>query len=160
MKRVFLAGTTTGTTWRQTVTEQLLTRGVAPEQIFNPHLPKGVSYTPEHMELERTVKRDSETIVLIYVCPAVMDEENLSPEVIRDKTERLGPISMFEIGKFAYAQPHRTAVVLDSEQFTPSKRPRKVLEGLAQELREDFHGQQPYFASLPEAISWIADQLT
>lgn len=158
MKRVFLGGTTTGTTWRQELIERLVARGVRPDQIFNPHLPHGVSWTPAHMRMERECKADPNTIVLILICPAIT--EGTKPSTAIDKTEWLGPTSMFEVGKFAYSQPKRTAVVLQSELFRKGGRPRKVLEGLATELREDYSGRPPYFASLDKAEDWIVRQLT
>lgn len=159
MERVFLAGTTTGTTWRSEVIERLLARGVREDQIVNPHLPRGVHYTAEHMQFERECKRDPHTIVLIFVCPAVVEDAQLDAESLRRKREMLGPISMFEIGKFAYSQPHRTAIVLDSQSFQEGARPRKVMEGLSYEVWEDFGGNPPYFPSLAAAEDWIVSQL-
>ncbi|MGF7229253.1 MAG: hypothetical protein ACQR33_04700 [Candidatus Saccharibacteria bacterium] len=158
MRRVFLAGTTTGTTWRAELTERLIARGVQQGQIVNPHLPRGVKYTSEHMRLERECKQDPHTIVLIFICPAVVDAKP-HPVPAAYREELLGPISMFEIGKFAYSQPERTAVVLDSESFTQGNRPRSVLEGLALEISQDFDGQPPFFASLTHAEDWLVAQL-
>lgn len=160
MKRVFLGGTTTGTTWRQDLIERLIARGVRPDQIFNPHLPHGVHWTPDHMKAERACKDDPETIVLILICPAVVDDTKLDSVSAANKAEWLGPTSMFEIGKFAYSRPERTAIVLQYELFTDGKRPRKVLMGLATELREDYDGMAPYFESLADAEDWIVELLT
>jgi hypothetical protein len=152
MKRVFLGGTTTRTKWREELIARLEARGVRSDQIINPYLPHGVPYTPAHMKAERRVKNDPSTIVLIYICPAVTTP---------DKAERLGPISMKEIGQYGWSQPHRTAVVLASDQFTAGRRPRKVLEDLANELTESFGAEgPPYFSSLSEAEDWIVAQLT
>lgn len=159
MERVFLAGTTTGTTWRAALIARLMARGVRPEQVINPHLPRGIDYTQAHMLAEHAYKQDPYTIILIFICPAVVEDPKLDPVAAREKGEWLGPISMFEIGKFAYSQPHRTGVVLDYQSFTEGRRPRKVLEGLACELCEDYGGQQPYFPSLAEAEDWIVSQL-
>lgn len=159
MKRLFLAGTTTGTTWRAELIERLTERGVHPDQIVNPHLPRGVRYTPEHMAAERACKADPEVIVLILICPAVVDDTKLDSVAAADKSEWLGPISMFEIGKFAYSRTDRTAVVLEYEKFTEGKRPRKVLVGLSTELNEDFGDGPPFFTSLASAEDWIVGQL-
>ncbi len=159
MQRVFLGGTTTGTTWRQELSERLIARGVRPDQIFNPHLPPGVRWTPRHMELERSCKDDPETIVLILICPAVVDSTKLDAVSAASKAEWLGPTSMYEIGKFAYSQGHRTAIVLEYQQFAEGGRPRKVLQGLTTEIREDFGGEPPFFASRLDAEDWIVKQL-
>jgi hypothetical protein len=160
MKRVFLGGTTTQTTWRKELIARLIQRGVDPDQIINPHLPHGVPYTPEHMVAERTYKADQNTIVLIYLCPAVIDTSSLDAVAALDKRERLGPISMFEVGKFAYSQPHRTAVVLDYQLFQEGGRAREVLIGLARELYEDFNGYPPYFSSPDRCEDWLVEMLT
>jgi hypothetical protein len=159
MERVFLGGTTTNTTWRQDLIERLMRRGIRSEQIINPHLPKGVKYTHEHMLAERAYKNDPNTIVLIHICRAVLDSKGADEAIIADKEERLGPISMFEIGKYAYSQPHRTAIVLDFASFTEGGRSRRVLEGLARELYDDFSGNPPYFSSIDIAEEWVASML-
>ena len=153
MKKVFLGGTTTGTTWRVDLTKRLVARGIDEDsQIINPHLPPGVPYTAERMEEERRAKNDPHTIVLIVVRPAVTKDPS--------RAELLGPISMYEIGRFAHSQPKRTAIVLQAELFTKGGRPRKVLEGLAAELCKEFGGRPPYFASIEAAEDWIVAQLT
>jgi hypothetical protein len=157
-QRVILCGTTAGTTWRTTMIEHLIRRGVRPDQIVNPHLPPGVKYTPEHQLAERQCKAHSGTLVLVYICPATITQAGLSPEEAAYRSELLGPTSMFEIGKFAYSQPHRTGVVFDVRLFR-RKRPLLVVEGLARELREDFGGQPPYLPSLDAAEEWIVSQL-
>jgi len=159
MKRVFLGGTTTGTIWRQELTERLIARGVHPDQIVNPHLPPGVRWTQAHMQIERSCKDDPETIVLILIQPAVVEGTKLDAVSAANKAEWLGPTSMFEIGKFAYSHPGRAAIVLEFELFAEGQRPRKVLEGLARELREDYNGRPPYFASRLDAENWIVEQL-
>ena len=159
MKRVFLGGTTAGTTWRKELIERLTSRGVLPEQIVNPHLPPGVRWTPDHARLERDAKADPDTIVLIVICPAVVDDTKLDSVSAANQAEWLGPTSMFEIGKFAYSQPERTAIVLQYELFTEGGRPRKVLTNLATELNEDYSGKPPFFATLAEAERWIVEQL-
>lgn len=159
MNRVFLGGTTTGTTWRTELIERLIARGVREDQIVNPHLPAGVHWTPEHMLLERACKDDPDTIVLMVVCPAVVEDPTLDAAFAAYKRESLGPTSMYEVGKFAYSQPGRTAIVLQYELFTDGGRPRKVLKGLATELSEDFDGQPPFFATLADAEDWIVKQL-
>jgi hypothetical protein len=150
MERVFLGGTTAGTTWRVGLIDRLQARGVRTEQIFNPHLPKGVPYTLEFMEEETRVKNDPNTIVLMHICPA-----NKNP----DTNELLGPISMYEIGRYGWTQPHRTAIVLGHELFTKS-RSKKVLQGIAAEFSNVFGTDNPpYFSSLPAAENWIVSQL-
>jgi len=151
MKRVFLGGTTASTTWRVGLIERLVARGVSRDQIINPHLAPGVSWTPKHMEEEDRHKNDLNTIVLIVIQPAGGEDAS--------RAELLGPTSMYEIGRYAHPQPRRTAVVLQSELFTSGKRSRKVLEGLAAKLRKEFKGP-PYFASLRAAEDWIVAQLT
>jgi hypothetical protein len=160
LKRVFLAGTTTGTTWRAELIERLVARGVHPDKIVNPHLPAGVHYTREHREAERACKHDPDTIVLVYICPAVVEDPTLDEETAAFKRELLGPISIWESCKFSYTQPHRTAVVFGISLFRPRKRPRGNLEDFARDLIEDFGGGPPYFATLAEAEDWIVTQLT
>lgn len=161
MKRVFLAGTTAGTTWRAELIERLLQRGVLPEQIFNPHLPKGVRWT-EHMQLEEDCQNDPETIILIFVCPAVVSQAKLDQNPGINKAEMLGPMSMVEIGRFGFAEPERTAVVLDSDSFTAGRRPREVLEGLKTKLRKRHADGAPQscYETLAEAEDWIVSVLT
>jgi hypothetical protein len=151
MRRVFLGGTTTGTTWRLELIKRLVARGVREDQIINPHLPAGVSWTPEHMRVERKHKDDLNTIVLIVLCPAVVDDPS--------RRELLGPTSMFEVGRFAYSAPGRTAIVLQPDLFKKGGRSREVLEGLITELRKDFGGRPPYFATLEAAEDWLVKQL-
>jgi hypothetical protein len=159
MERVILLGTTAGTTWRRELIPRLVARGIRPDQIINPHLPRGVHYTPEHMKQERIWKDDPATLILIYICPAVLRDPPLDAEAAREKRERLGPITMYEIGKYGASQSHRTGVVLDFDHFTAGERPRKVLEGLARELREDHSGQPPYLADLVAGEDWIVSRL-
>lgn len=94
--------------------------------------------------------------MLIHICHPVV--EGNDPDAV-ERAELLGPISMFEAGKFAYGYPERTAVVMDPSGFTPEWRAQKVLQGLAAEMREDFAGQQPYFDSLDSAERWIVERL-
>lgn len=146
MQRVFLGGTTAGTTWRQELIERLVARGVREEdQIVNPHLPKGVRYTTEHKFAERACKDDPGTIVLIHVCKG-------SGDVI-------GAISMFETAKYAYGHGYRTAIVFDPSGFDKDSRSYRTLEGLRDELRSDFFGMEPYFDTLAKAEDWIVEQL-
>ncbi len=161
MRQVFLGGTTSGTTWRAELIERLVKRGVKPEQIINPHLPPGEPWTQWDQQREEDQKRDPNTIVLIYVCPLVAESRpDEHPDVTQYKSQLLGPTSMFEIGKYAYSHPERTAVVLDLAKFDEASRARKVLTGIARELSLDFHGRQPYFRSLEEAEEWLMYQLT
>lgn len=160
MERVILLGTTTGTTWRQELIERLVKRGVPAERIINPHLPPGVRWTPAHMQEERAAKRDPDTIVFIYVCPAVVDDTKLDSVAAADKAEWLGPASMKEIGQYGWSAPERTAIVLDYPLFTDGKRPRKVLVGFEAEFLEDFGPDgPPYFRTMAAAEDWLVQQL-
>lgn len=145
MRRVFLGGTTAGTTWRKELTERLIAQGVRPEQIVNPHLPPGVRYTKERMHEERACKDKPDTIVLVHICKAY---ENV-----------IGTISTFEMAKYAYWYGARTAVVLDSSGFDINSRSYRTLEGLRDEMRNDLPGEQPYFDTLAKAEDWIVEQL-
>lgn len=161
MERVFLAGTTTGTTWREELTERLVARGVEPGQIINPQLPPGVRYTVEHMAIEHRAKADPQTIVLIVVCPAKVDDTKLDSVSAANARDWLGPMTMYEVGKFANAYPDRTAVVLEWDAFTDGGRPRKILKGLSAELAGDFGMDcPPVFSTLQAAEDWIASRLT
>jgi hypothetical protein len=111
------------------------------------------------MEVERAHKRDPEMLVLVVLCLAVIDDTKLDSVAAKDKAEWLGPISMFEMAKFAYSQAHRTGVVLDTAGFTEGGRPLKVLRALRLELDEDFQGKQPYFPTLAAAEDWLVSQL-
>lgn len=135
MERVILCGTTTGTTWRLETTGRLVMRNVAPGRIYNPHLPKGVKYTPRHMEIEGEVKNDPSTIVLVHICPAVMEDPELDDATRLLKSELIGPISAQEIWQYGWSEPERTAIVLASDLFTPGRRPRQVLEGWERQVR-------------------------
>lgn len=146
LERVFLGGTTAGTTWRQEVIAKLLARGVTEEQIFNPHLPKGTPYTQGRKDEERRVKDDPTTLVLIHIC--------------KGRGDIIGAISTFEMGKHAYRDECRTIIVVDSSGFESGSRSQRTLEGLDKELQDDFSGQPPYAATLDEAIDWIVEQLT
>jgi hypothetical protein len=160
MKSVILLGTTVGTTWRHELIKRLVACGVTRECIINPHLPHGVRWTSAHMEAEREVKHDPDTLVLIYVCPAAVSDTKLDAVAARDKFEWLGPTSMKEIGQYGWSTPERTAIVLDYELFTEGRRPRKVLMGFEAELIEDFgEDGPPYFKTLAAAEGWIVQQL-
>ncbi|HKX72951.1 MAG TPA: hypothetical protein VJM32_02990 [Candidatus Saccharimonadales bacterium] len=161
MERVILLGTAAGTGWRAEMIGRLVARGVALEKIVNPHLPPGIRWTPAHMKEEQRVKRDPQTIIFIYVCPAVVDVTKLDSVSAADKAEWLGPASMKEIGQYGWGAPQRTAIVLDYESFVDGGRPRKVLLGFVDEMNEDFEGSgPPYFATQAEAEDWIVGQLT
>jgi len=158
VNRIYLGGTTTGTSWRQELSGRMMQRGVAAERITNPQLIEGGTYTSEHREIERNYKRDPSTIVLMYFCPAA-EEAGLTAKAQLDKSEYLSLTSVFDAAKFAYSQPHRTAVVFDYEFFTLGRGPRLALQALADELREDFGGRPPYFSSLDEAEDWSVERL-
>lgn len=160
-ERVFLAGTTTNTTWREGVIRRLTARGVPNDMIYNPHLPKGVSYSVKHMLEEEAVQRqkDPATIILIYICPAVVDDNGIHPAMAQLRRETLGPISMAEVGRYGWAEPQRTAIVFETNAFPQDCRAQKVLNKLTRQLLEDFQGPQPYFYTLAAAEDWIVTQL-
>lgn len=152
MKRIFLGGAATGTVWREATISRLISLGVSPDAIVNPHLPPGVHYTPGHKRWERSIKNDPDTIVLIYICRAAVVDQS--------RAELIGPISMYEIGRYAYSAPERTAVVLDYGTFSEGGRSRRNLEGIDEELRLAFNDKQPYFPTLALATEWAASELS
>lgn len=153
--KVILLGTTAGTTWRQTLIETLVANGVRKDQIINPHLPKGQSYGPANMAAERNAKRNPRMLIVVYVCPAVLEQGSGNHEMDEYRKQMVGPISMFEVGKMAYAASHRTGIVLAHDLFTRGKR----LKAVADEISGDFGGEPPFFADLDSVASWVVRRL-
>lgn len=163
MDTVFLGGTTTGTTWRQKMTELLLDRGVTPSNIFNPHKPKGSGWTEADVRAELDCKNNKRTIILMHICPAVPDVDKYpeGTELRETMSQMLGPLSMFEMGKHLGLTPERVVFVLDGSLFT-ARRSAKIINIIADDIRETFLqlGIEPrVYKMLEEAADWIAPQL-
>jgi hypothetical protein len=160
LEQVMLLGTTKGTTWRARLIDELVSRGVDPSRIINPHLPGG-GWTAEHAEAERLAKADPSVMLVIYVTPAVIDQSKYDAATAADLAERVGPMTMFEAGLYAGTQPDRTAVLFDIEAFAEGKRPRKVLSYIRDEIRSltSDPTASPYMASWEQLVDWVAEEL-
>jgi hypothetical protein len=160
MKRVILRGTTTGTMWQQEFIGDLLRAGVRGEQIFYPHLSHGVRYTDEHKKREIAYKNDPETLIVVYICPAIIPPGETDPIDRAIRTERIDAIAIYEAARYAYSAPQRTAVVFDYKKFTAHGPSYRILEDLTNELFDTFNGQPPYFPGLNAVKRWVISQLT
>ena len=155
MRRIFLAGTTAGTTWRESVKEELHDRGVPDDAIFDPRLSPGQNYTQEVIEREFVIKDDPGTIVLIHICPGIVSDNRLTPAERQDRAERLGGMTEYELGHYPWVHSHRTAVFIDLDAYDPHRRSHRVLSGQMSHITRAFgETGPPLFPSLDAALVW------
>lgn len=158
-QRVCLAGTTTGTTWRQEVSQRLQSRGVRPDQIVSLPVFKTVPPSKDRRD-PGVIIQDPSTILLFYVCPRVLASPPKDSKVAKLEAELLNPVTMFKIGAFSMGKPQRTAVVFE-RNFTSNGPAHQSLD----EIRRHIVGRYgqpgpPYFETLWQAEDWIVTHLT
>ena len=167
-KRVFLGGTTKGTTWRDELMAAGIEAGVDPGAFFDPRISKnldhpiladynGKGYPPEWAVYEREVKSDPKTLLFFDLCPGQKTFPDLSTEEANRRNEVVGLTTIWEIPWAIIDRPGGVAVVFSHQLFQTGAGQR--ISNLADDLRERFDGQPPYFEDRSKAWAWLFERL-
>lgn len=167
-KRVFMGGTTKGTRWRDELVAAGVAAGVRPDAFFDPTISKnlghpvlanydGRGYPAEWAAYEREVKADPDTLLFFDLCPGEKPFPKLTPEQAARENEIVGLTTIWEIPWAIMDRPGGVAVVFSHQLFQTGAGQR--LSNLADDLRNRFDGQPPYFENRPTAWAWMFERL-
>ena len=139
-KLVFLGGTCANNNWRDGLIDELVTRGVARESLFNPVV---ANWNEEAQRNEENAKANASHFVFYLADP-------------KQQGNPLSYYSAVEATMALYDHPETTVVVFDNDgvegQFLKaSKQAEKVLRKR--------HPNAVILGSRQEAIDWLASQL-
>ena len=169
-KRVFMGGTTKGTSWRDDLTAAGVAEGISAEAFFNPTISKnldhpvlagykqGDGYPAEWAAYEQGVKNDPETIDLFDLCPGEKTYPGLSYAETVAKNEVVGMTTIWEIPWSIQDKPGGVAVLFSYSLFQ-SASIRNRFHNMALSLKQRFNGLPPYFEDRPTMWRWVFDQL-
>jgi hypothetical protein len=137
---VFLGGTCGENKWREGFIENLVSRGINRESLFNPIVE---DWTPEDQEREDAAKSSAQHL-LFYIGNPHPDNNEMSS------------YSMVEAVMALYDSPSRAVVVIDKSDLEGHQ--HKALCKIERDVRQRF-GARPIFNTLDEAAELLAAEL-
>lgn len=137
---IFLGGTCGKNRWREEIViPQLLARGVAPEQLYNPVVEH---WTPEVQQREDELKRTADILLFVIASP-----DPSTPDI-----RAVSGYSLVELTMCLYDAPHRTVALFDTTGM--ERRTAKGINKIEADLRQRFP-DAPIFAEYSELIDWL-----